>query len=436
MLRGDAIGGHPGRIVTKDGIVIDCRFALEHVEGTPVRIYCDEGDFSRLPMAVDCVKSVESRDPENPLRSDGWHQIFERRNSPEGPEVVILAARIIEGDRTQTGQVHRLSIANLLYHAPHTPIDVPYRICDVEVDGVRVHLLLQGRDDYAEKWHLIRATKGSAVTCQLTIFVPSGRSEDWLFELVDDVGTVLSLCVGYHVYWVAWECASAFNDVLWREFGWSGSAPYNATPLDWLRRPKIPQPLEFVKQCLSAYRERKATLGLKRLVEQWLDSRRETNVSTNLAIKMCVVIETLRTTILYGEGREDTRDLVPQDEWNRTITAVLPAVKEILKPHLEKSEAAKNHLSSPQNWLGVNRRSFSAELKRCLERAGVAQTGDDIAVFVAIRNKLIHEGRFLSIADPKQLSRFPKGPKSALEEFQFVLSFVDRTMLQLAGYKY
>lgn len=436
MLHGDEVGGHLGRIVTKDGVVIDCRFALEHVEGSPVRIYCVQGEFSRLPMTTDCVKSVESRDTETPIRSDGWHQIFERRTSPADPEVVILAARIIEGDRTQTSQVHRLYLANLLYHAPSTPIDVPSRSIEVDVDGARVHLMLEGRADYAEQWHLLRATKGSAVTCRMTVFVPSGCSEPWLIEVIDDICTVLSLSVGYRVYWVAWECESILGDFLWREFGWRGSSPYNPTPLDLNRRPAVPPPLQFVKQCLSAYRSRKSALELRGLVNQWLDARRETDESTNLAIKMCVVIETLRSTILYRQGTEETRDLVPKEDWTRAITAVLPAVREILKQQLEKNEAAKNHLSSPQNWLSVNRRSFNTELKRAFELANIAQSSEDIRIFVAIRNKLIHEGRFLTFADPKELARLPNGPKSVLEEFWFVLSFVDRTMLQLAGYKY
>ena len=81
----------------------------------------------------------------------------------------------------------------------------------------------------------------------------------------------------------------------------------------------------------------------------------------------------------------------------------------------------------------MNRKSFRADIIATFKLLGIQEHRRQIELFVACRNKIIHEGRFRCQAEPERVAAELDAPKNPSEEYDFLASFVDVVILQLFG---
>jgi hypothetical protein len=420
--------GGKGLLKGLDGqLAFPCTFELQHLasgicilqcvhDSKPAACMLKEGKIDAFEGTTDSGQRIVSA---------GELRVFQLF----GPEVIFTLNGAVIGHTTTRCPRHLFRLTNFRF--PRASSFAPVEPVHLRVNsGQELDLTLVPDDAYDEKNRYIRTTKSIAVTATLVLANSATLANDGVRETADNICYALSVLQGNKINWIVWHAATADGDVQWAEFGQRVTKPFTALPLNWKRANHELVPLAALPVCLSRLQKLRTRYArILSVVDTWLDARYETDFLHARALKFAVVLESLRDIILTADTTYATTWLT-EPKWTQTVALFLPELRKILTTGVNAPQEVVNILCEPTKWQGFNRKSFRSDLNAAFKRLGVHEVAADLDLVIRIRNKLIHEGRFLCEADPSVLQAFKDGKT---DEFLFLAAFVDRVVMQAFG---
>jgi hypothetical protein len=169
------------------------------------------------------------------------------------------------------------------------------------------------------------------------------------------------------------------------------------------------------------------------IVDAYLDAKVEHDYLETRAGKLALAIEKLKHTFLHsgvagiGEYVVSEATFRPLEE--DIVNAVLPILE---KAGIPGDKAAS--IASEGKVRSLNRTAFRGILKALCRHASLTVPSKEIELFILCRDYLVHTGQFYCQGGkPEEWAKYPPAT-SQLEEFCFMISFLDRVFLKLFGY--
>jgi hypothetical protein len=187
---------------------------------------------------------------------------------------------------------------------------------------------------------------------------------------------------------------------------------------------------DFLQQSYSVYVAKRDSYRLhKGLIVSYLEAKASDDNIERKGIKLAVTLEMLKAVYLQQPENLTKEFVVSEDTFKPLIPSIQASIDEVLKKQAV-DRCLRSAICTDKKILALNRRSFRHVLEKLCKDIHLDAPGDQMERFVESRNALIHKGRFhCTTTTPADNSSEGK-----LNEFGFMLHFVDRIFLKLLGY--
>lgn len=301
--------------------------------------------------------------------------------------------------------------------------------------GIRseVRLTVQGRrlvirplPCAAQNLLRLSASRGVLPTAELEIEheMEVGRGT----ETADDVCLLLSIALGTRVQWISmtewtdsseWTAKNLYSRITKRYGVLAALDPRGNAVEDFARRLGDRSSLEA-----------RQGVGLtSAATDTYLDAKAEGDFLQVRALKLVIAIEMLKAAFQKVSGVPSLA--MPGEEFEKLRPALQKGVKGAIRGATTAAERGVMY----ENLGGLNRLPFPTQIRRLCAAVGLPLAEGDVRRFVLSRNKLVHEGYFYceSATELERTELVPLG--TPVEEWFWLLHFVDRVFLRAIGYE-
>ena len=274
--------------------------------------------------------------------------------------------------------------------------------------------------------------KAAEVLAELVVPKSEGIEGADLVGAVNDLGVVLSVMRGTKVVWVYRHDYSE-NQIVHTTHrssivkAYSPWAPFRG---DYEHRAAS---AAFIPTGLKALSTSPVLKADRAVVDAYLDAKVEHDFLETRGGKVALAIEKLKHTFLLSGAAEVEEYVVPDATFRPLVADIVAAIRPILEQAgIPESKAAM--IASEGKVRGLNRLAFRGILKALCRHASVTIPSREIELFIMCRDYLVHTGQFYceGATDDDRANVAP--PATPLEEFCFLISFLDRLFLKLFGY--
>lgn len=298
-------------------------------------------------------------------------------------------------------------------------------------------------DKYQEAEEEMRATKRPKMTAELTITSPTAyiANEYEAERVVHDLCALLSLAKGCQIQWLYWDAYTS-DEVRIKTYHWNGIISQYGSLQIIVKMP--PEDINnFVQQTFEPYRKvnERAIWKFNKAIAHYASTVSREGFLELRAIDLVVLVDYLTQ---HYAASENTTHFIQPSSLDAKRSVVQKLIGCALESHFSAKDLVKNELSTAKkgamrvivsdmtNMIDcLNRRSFPSSLRRLLKHLNLKIDEAEVKMFVAIRNKLIHDSNFLKQDD------FPEGTlyESPWRQFLRILSLTSRIMLGILQYR-
>jgi hypothetical protein len=308
---------------------------------------------------------------------------------------------------------------------PHHP---PPHVFSLDIAPETVEIEIKPLDDYVQRIVHIQQTRTVLPTASLTIRTKAAMAVTWYHELASRLCNLISVAAGTAVQWIAADGFDAEIKKHYRFHSARVTKPFCSLPTIPIKELSYQVGTrvltEFLQKGLNRLRETDER-QVANLIAAFLDARLEGEFLETRAIKIAVTLEILKNGFVDRFMSERWDSMMPSAVRKKLVRVASTALKaegfntEVIKTATE----ALNQLSRPPLRMLIE--YMVDTLPVALDRATVKRA-------VAIRNRLIHAGRFLSDTSRDKARELKIA--DAFQEFYILVSFVDRLMLGILGH--
>jgi hypothetical protein len=273
--------------------------------------------------------------------------------------------------------------------------------------------------------------KSCAVLAELIVPASATQNREELRNAVGDLCTVLSVMRGTKVQWIyCHEWASGIVRTSHRAGITKAYSPL--APIDSGHDSALAAS-EFIDRGLAALAS-SPILGQDRaVVDAYLDAKVEHDFLETRASKIALAIEKLKHTFLRS-GVSDVGEYVVPDA---TFQPLVADIVKAIRPILENAGIPADKVAmivSEGKVRGLNRAAFRGIVKALCRHASLTVPSKEIELFILCRDYLVHTGQFYCQGGTAEEWADVPPAATPLEEFWFLISFLDRVFLKLFGY--
>jgi hypothetical protein len=274
--------------------------------------------------------------------------------------------------------------------------------------------------------------KSAEVLAELVVPKTEGIEGADLVGAVNDLGVVLSVMRGTKVVWVYRHDYSE-NQIVHTTHRSSivkAYSPWAPIRGDYEHRAAS---AAFLPKGLEALSMSPVLKADRAVVDAYRDAKVEHDFLETRAGKVALAIEKLKHTFLRSGAAEVDEYVVPDATFRPLAADIVKAMRPILEQAgIPESKAAL--IASEGKARGLNRMAFRGILKALCRLASLTVPSREIELFIMCRDYLVHTGQFYCQgATDEERANVPP-PATPLEEFCFLISFLDRVFLKLFGY--
>lgn len=253
-------------------------------------------------------------------------------------------------------------------------------------------------------------------------------SFEQITEILDDICYLLSMAQGTKIQWIGYKFHK--DSYVHEKYLNRVTGPY--TPFNIIA-PDINSIKKFIETVYFNYIERKDIYHLKWVIDAFLDSKSEGRFLGTRGLRAVVVLEMLRGYFLANGGIEESffPSKIFENKVRKKIKKEIERILEYdIKNIVDLSIEEKQMLFC--KIIELNRKSFKEILKKFLEEFSFDMDKEkaNIKSFIKSRNSLVHKGRFFYDTCDKNSCKY----KSKIEEFTFIINFIDKVILKGIGY--
>lgn len=381
-----------GILTLEDGKKLDCLFEAGQLTNGKVLLLCDF-----LPPFPTCL-SISAAKLEG-TTSEGFRICTNKVNYPfnitiDSSPRMWAAFRLDEMSVQIAEDEHRqrlhFGITNFEFigtEPTHRSDNSSYLTLplDLRTDSRSTKLLIKPLDLYEKIMKRVETLKSIDVSCEAITEILTDGNIAVVTEVVDDLCYILSVARGTKIQWVYCDQYNGAGKLISRTHSSRITKPY--CPL------KIIHPVAgggretktFIEQAYRVYVDKRESYRLSNgTIDAYLDAKAEADYLEMRGVKFAVAMEILKTVF-------------------------------------RKS-------------MNIKGGAFKSLTENLCNSINLSVSKQEINLFVKCRNSLIHEGEFFCItAKPKQRKRF-KALGTQIEEYLFLVNFLDRVFLKLLGY--
>jgi len=304
-------------------------------------------------------------------------------------------------------------------------IDKTGRVClGLVLDGTEVSIVrLPNYDKIVEYFRIQGATDLTSEVIIDTATASAGLLEG----IVDNLCHLLSVARGTLIQWIYVDLYDGSGSCFERRHYSRRTKPHHSWALIDSNQPA--ETKNFLQQSYSVYVEKRDFYRLNTgLIVSYLEAKASDDNIERRGIKLAITLEMLKTVYLELPENKEKEFVVNEKKFEVLISEIQASLYDVFtKNGIPK--CLSSAICTKGKILGLNRRSFRYVLKKLCRDIDL-DVSSDVDRFVECRNTLVHKGRFHCTATTPRDNSLD----TALNEFGFMLHFVDRIFLKLLGY--
>ncbi len=348
----------------------------------------------------------------------------------------------LECSRVATSRVtdHRFGLVNFDFEGT-TPVRVERPSGRHHTRGLPVTLSVGGRTvtgaivAVEDANHLRRRMithKSAELLAELVVPKTDGIEGPDLVSAVNDLGVVLSVMRGTKVVWVYRHDYNG-NEIVRTTHESSVVKAYSPWAPIRGNYEQQAASLAFLQKGIVALSTSPVLQADRSVVDAYLDAKVEHDFLEIRAGKLALAIEKLKHTFLRSGVADVGEHVVPEAIFRPLIPKIVSAIRPILEEAgIPADEAAL--IASPGKVRGLNRMAFRGMLKALCRHASLTVPSQELKLFIMCRDYLVHTGEFYCQGGTAEDRADVPPLATPLEEFCFLVSFLDRVFLKLFGY--
>lgn len=304
------------------------------------------------------------------------------------------------------------------------------RLSLIDRNGV-TELLVRPVKDYEKTMRRVRTLKAIDVTCE--IITETGNNEDIirLKEVVNNLCYLLSVARGTKIQHIWCDQYDKADHLISRSH--YSSVTKACSPLPIIEPQGWTETKQFIESAYPIYTAKCEAYRLERgTIDAYLDAKAEHDHLEMRAVKLAVALEMLREVFL--KRPESPSESIVDEERFETL---IPTIQRCVGDALNGANISKPDIDAICNKnkiLGLNRRSFGSALRKLCKEIRL-KAGTEINLFIACRDSLVHKGDFYCNTATEEQRNECRPLPSSVDEFFFLINFLDRVFLKLFVYE-
>ena len=446
---GDSIAVYVGRgaLTLKDGRKLNCKFEAGQLSDGEVLLLCNiiPPDLS-LCFTTFAAISFEG------LTSEGHriacaNRIMEINYLPEPPgdgQPAVFAAFRLDEMTVQMTDSHiqaksaRFGVTNFQFTGTDAQqsgsfhyLILPLTLKDT---NSQTELSIRPLKHDTKILRRIKTQKGTDVTCEAVSDILEDGSIGRLKEVIDGLCYLLSIARGTKIQWIYCDQYDASGGLVMRTHSSRVTKPYCPLAVIDPRCDGRYETKVFLEQAYRAYVSKRDSHRLNRgTIDAYLDAKVENDYLETRGIKLAVALEMLKAVFLELPDSSAKEFVLDQVDFKKHVQPISKAIEKILEQEGVGKDDRKA-ICSEKKIEGLNRRAFRYFIGKLCKQIGLNVEENEIRLFVACRDKLVHKGRFYcEAASNEEREKCPPLP-SKTDEYFFLVNFLDRIFLKLLGY--
>jgi len=308
---------------------------------------------------------------------------------------------------------------------PHHP---PPHIFPLDLDGQRIELEIHPLDDYVDRIVRLQQARSILPTASLIVKADAAMPVMWHHDLASKLCRLISVAAGTLVEWIS---ADGFDPELNKHYRFHSkrvTKPFCSLPTVPIKEFSYQANTHILRTFLQAGLKgfgQRDDQYLDSVIAAFLDARLEGDFLETRGIKTAVTLEIIKNGFV---------DTFISEQWNSTMPAALrKQVVRVTKAALKAEGLSAETINIAAQALGqLERPPLRRIVDHMLSTLSLSQDKVAVDAVVAIRNRLVHTGQFISNNNAKKANQFQI--TDAVNEFYMLLSFVDRLLLRILGH--
>jgi hypothetical protein len=244
----------------------------------------------------------------------------------------------------------------------------------------------------------------------------------------------MSVARGTKIGWIYYEALDSDGRLVSRQHLNRVTKPY--VPLEIIDSSRVAgsETKTFIECAFPVYRERKDSLRLAQgSIDAYLDAKSQADFLETRGAKLAVALEILKNNYLHAASQNVSEYIIDPLSFESYEQSVIDAVDVILK---EKGipKKTRDRILSSGKIQGLNRASFANIASRLLREIKLRTHRRELSLFIESRNKLVHTGKFFCQTATEEDLLQLQAPRAVVDEYFFMVHFLDRIFLKLLGY--
>lgn len=285
--------------------------------------------------------------------------------------------------------------------------------------------------DYNRIIQRIKTLKGIEVTCEAIGDIPKEGITRFT-ETIDDLCYLLSVARGTKIQWIYRDLYDEAGELIQRTHYSRVTKPFCTLPIIDPTAAGRDDTKIFIEQTYLVYIEKKVYWRLNRgTIDAYLDAKAEHDHLQMRGVKLAVAMEMLKSVFLELPECPVAEYIIPAKDFKHLKHNLKKAISEVLK----KGSVGEDLCGAVYGKLEeLNRTSFKNILVSLCEFVQLDVEKQDLKLFIACRNSLVHNGRFCCESPKLEERQKCIELSSFLDEYFFLVNFLDRVFLKLLGY--
>lgn len=311
-----------------------------------------------------------------------------------------------------------------------------------DINSITTNVSIKPLPKYSEIINRVKTLKSINATCEIVVDINNELNIDKCYKIISNLCYLLSIARGTKIHSIYCYQFDASGECISRRHVSKEPKPY--CPL-YTISPGIKETKDFLERSYQNFIKRLDPYKLNMVtIDAYLDAKAETDYISIRGVKLGVSLEILKDVFLQSridQGSPINKFIIDKEFFDKKIR---PCLKKSIKGIISKIIEEKNEKDSEELTVDysaingkipeLNRYSFNSSLKKLFTEIEFNPNAEDIQRFLKCRNELIHTGRFycynIAQKEGRTCSR-----EEILEEFFFLINFLDKIFLNLIGYK-
>ncbi|MBK9163128.1 MAG: hypothetical protein IPM21_04325 [Acidobacteria bacterium] len=293
---------------------------------------------------------------------------------------------------------------------------------------------LKPAKDYKETMLRVSTLKSIEVTCTAEVDVEKFRNVKEIDAVIGRLCLIASVARGTKIQWIFRDQLDKDGNLIRRTHAHRISKPYGPLSVIDCRADDNPTRL-FIEQAYTVFCQRCKDYELDRgTIDSYIDAKSESDFMETRGAKLAVALEGLKHAFLHRDGSPFSEFIIPDEKFEKLTPALTEAFDAVLKHDPDVSPEQRSTFTNKARMRSFNRRSFRYSLTKLFEEIGFNPDKREVKLFIACRNKLVHAADFYCNAAtaPERAECAPLA--DPIEEYYFMVNFLDRIFLKLLGY--